>query len=70
MTKKFILEYKQTGNTIECKSLREISLMLKIEYHQIRSIYLCDKKQFLHPVIKNYCDLYRIYDNPALLHQG
>lgn len=66
MIKKFILEYKKNGNTVECKSLKEIAKLLDIEYHQIRSIYQANGKKFLHPIIKNYCEFYRIYDNPAL----
>ena len=65
---KFILEFKTSGEIIEFKSLRDISKLLNIEYHQIRSIYNSKNKKFVHPVIKHYCDLYDISYNPALLH--
>ncbi len=65
MKLKFVLENKQNGEIKQYKSLKEISKVLDMDYHQIRSIYSSDKKKFLHPIIKRYCEIYKIYDNPT-----
>ena len=63
---KFILEDKSSTVKTEMKTLRQISNDLKIDYFQIRSIYLESKKpkKYLHPITKQLCDKYKIYDNP------
>lgn len=59
---KYILTFKQTGDIQEFKSLKNISKLLNIEYHQVRSIYQAKNKKFIHPIIKAYCELYDIQD--------
>ena len=68
MLVKFILENQETGSTEEYKTLREISKKLNIDYFQVRSIYLesSKPKKFLHPITKQLCNKYKIYDNPNL----
>jgi hypothetical protein len=66
MKYKFILENIETGVTQKCKTMQEIVEIIGVPYHQARSIYLAHKKQFLHPNIKEYCRLYKIYDNPEI----
>jgi len=68
MLYKFVLTNKETQETQEFKTLREIATYLNIEYFQIRSIYLESKKpkKFLHPITKMLVDKYEIKDNPNL----
>lgn len=68
MLYKFILEDKISNSQTEQKTLREISKILGIDYFQVRSIYIESKKpkKFLHPITKQLCDKYKIYDNPNL----
>lgn len=68
MKAKFILTNKTTGEIKQCKSLREISKYLNIDYFQVRSIYLESKspKKFLHPITKHLVDKYSIIDNPDI----
>lgn len=66
---KFILQkLKEDGNIEkekEFRTLREISDILNIEYHQTRAIYLYNtKKTNLHPFLKDLITTYRIIDNP------
>ncbi len=71
MLYKFVLINKETQETQEFKTLREISQYLNIEYFQIRSIYVESKKpkKFLHPITKQLIDKYKIIDNPNLFMQ-
>ena len=68
MLYKFIFTNKQTGETKEYKTLKEISKELNIDYFQVRSIYLQSKKpkKFLHPITQILIDKYSIIDNPHL----
>ena len=68
MLYKFILINKETQETQEFKTLREISEFLNIEYFQIRTIYQESKKpkKYLHPITKMLVDKYEIKDNPNL----
>ena len=68
MRNKFILINKQTRESKQYKSLKQISIDLDIEYFQIRSIYLESKapKKFLHSITKHLCEKYAIFDNPEL----
>lgn len=68
MLYKFILTNKQTQETKEYKTLREISKELDIDYFQIRSIYLesTKPKKFLHPITKQIVEKYEIKDNPNI----
>lgn len=70
MLLKFIFTNKQTGESKEYSTLKEISKDLNIDYYQIRSIYLESKKpkKFLHPITKMLIDKYYINDNPNLFH--
>ncbi len=67
MKYKFILENCKSGKKTQYRTLKEISEIIKIPYHQARSIYLSDKKQFIHKNIKEYCKKYKIYDNPDVI---
>jgi hypothetical protein len=66
MLYKFILTNKQSQETQEFKTLKEISQNLNIDYFQVRGIYLESKKpkKFLHPITKMLVDKYEIKDNP------
>lgn len=68
MLLKFIFTNKQTGETKEYKTVRDISKDLNIDYFQVRSVYLESKspKKFLHPITKQLVDKYAISDNPKL----
>ena len=74
MKDKFELTYLKSGEVKCFKSLKEISKELNIEYHQVRSILNSSNKKFLHPLIKNYTDNYKItyctnlfrFDNPFI----
>jgi hypothetical protein len=63
MKYKFILENLETGNTQKHRTLQEIAEVLKVDYHQARSVLLSGDKQFLHPKIKDLCKQYRISKN-------
>ena len=69
MLYKFILINKETQESQEFKTLREISELLNIEYYQIRTIYAESKKpkKYLHPITKQLIDRYEIKDNPNVL---
>ncbi len=68
MLYKFILTNKETQETQEFKTLREISEFLNIEYFQIRTIYAESKKpkKYLHAITKHLVDKYEIKDNPNI----
>jgi len=70
MLYKFIFINKETQETSEFKTLREISNKLNIDYFQVRSIYLESKKpkKFLHPITKLLVEKYEIKDNPNVFH--
>lgn len=68
MLNKFILENIETGTKQEFKSIRAISKELNLDYFHIRSIYLesFQPKKFLHPITKQLCKKYKVYDNPNI----
>ncbi len=57
---KFVLVNLETGLKENHRTLKEIVDILDVPYHQARSLYLADQKQFLHPNIKNLYSKYRI----------
>lgn len=65
---KFILENKETGETQEYRTMKEIATDLNIDYFHARSVYLESKapKKYLHPQVKKLVEKYSIYDNPNL----
>jgi hypothetical protein len=60
---RFILENLETQELTNCKTLKDVAEILKIDYHQARSILLSDDKLFLHPNIKALCLKYKIHKN-------
>ena len=68
MLYKFIFTNKETQETKQFKTLREIENCLKIDYFQVRSIYLESKKpkKYLHPITKQLTEKYEIKDNPNM----
>jgi hypothetical protein len=68
MLSKFILENQETEIKEEYKSLRAIAKALSLDYFQVRSIYLesFKPKKFLHPITKQLCKKYKVYDNPEI----
>lgn len=70
MTKtKFILTNKKTGLSEKHKTLRTISELLEIDYHQARAIYIYSTKGKKHifPITKVLCEEYSIVDDPEYL---
>jgi hypothetical protein len=70
MNYKFALnQLDEEGNIIkskEMKTIREISKLLNIEYHQARLLYLLskkDSKKGIHPLLKELSKKYSITDN-------
>ena len=70
MNYKFLLnQLDEEGNIIKCKqmkTIREISKLLNIEYHQARLLYLLskkDSKKGIHPLLKELSKKYSITDN-------
>jgi hypothetical protein len=63
MKYKFILENVETGIKQKHRTLQEIAEVLKVDYHQARSVLLSEDKQFLHPKIKDLCKQYKICKN-------
>lgn len=65
---KFVLENKETGETKEYKTMREIAKDLNIDYFHARSIYLESKtpKKYLHTRVKTLKEKYTIIDNPNI----
>jgi hypothetical protein len=70
MNYKFLLnQLDEEGNIIkskEMKTIREISKLLSIEYHQARLLYLLshkESKKGLHPLLKQLSKKYTITDN-------
>ena len=68
MLYKFILEDKQTGETKEYKTMKEIAKDLNIDYFHARSVYIESKapKKYLHPRVKALKEKYSIIDNPNI----
>lgn len=72
MMYKFILQFLENENSkkeVEIKTLKDVALLLNIEYHQARQLYLFEKKQVkrAHPFLLELAKRYRIIDNPNLL---
>ena len=72
MMLKFVLQFLETETNkkeVEIKTLRDIALLLNIEFHQARELYLFNKKQVkrAHPFLLELAKRYRIIDNPKLL---
>jgi len=70
MNYKFLLnQIDEEGNIIkskQMKTIREISKLLNIEYHQARLLYLLskkDSKKGIHPLLKELSKKYSITDN-------
>jgi hypothetical protein len=70
MNYKFLLnQLDEEGNvqkTKQVKTIREISKLLNIEYHQARLLYLLSKKDTkkgIHPLLKSLSQKYSITDN-------
>ena len=70
MNNKFLLnQLDEAGNIIkskEMKTIREISNLLNIQYHQARLLYLLSKKgskKGIHPLLKELSKKYSITDN-------
>ena len=70
MNYKFLLnQLDEEGNiqkTKQMKTIREISKLLNIEYHQARLLYLLskkDSKKGIHPLLKELSKKYSITDN-------
>ena len=70
MNNKFLLnQLDEEGNIIkskEMKTIRDISKILNIEYHQARLLYLLSKKtskKGIHPLLKELSKKYSITDN-------
>ena len=63
MKYKFVLKNLETGSTVQYRTLKEIVDFLEVPYHQARSLYLADQKQYLHPKIKELYTKYRISNN-------
>jgi hypothetical protein len=70
MNNKFILnQLDEEGNIVkskQMKTIREISKLLNIEYHQARLLYLLSKKESkkgIHPLLKELSKKYSITDN-------
>ena len=70
MNYKFLLnQLDEEGNIIkskQMKTIREISKLLNIEYHQARLLYLLSKKDTkkgIHPLLKELSKKYSITDN-------
>ena len=70
MNYKFLLnQVDEEGNiqkTKQMKTIREISKLLNIEYHQARLLYLLskkDSKKGIHPLLKELSKKYSITDN-------
>lgn len=72
MKNKFIIQTldETSGDVIsnyECKTLREIAVILDIDYHQARLLYLHNKKPTkLHPYLMARSKRFKIIDNPDL----
>ena len=72
MQMKFLLnqlgEDGSVQKTKEMKTLRDISNLLNIQYHQTRLLYLNSKKpsKALHPFLKELSKKYSITDNNAV----
>lgn len=70
MNYKFLLnQLDEEGNITkskQMKTIREISKLLNIEYHQARLLYLLSKKDTkkgIHPLLKSLSQKYSITDN-------
>ena len=70
MNYKFLLnQLDEEGNITkskQVKTIREISKLLNIEYHQARLLYLLskkDSKKGIHPLLKELSKKYSITDN-------
>jgi hypothetical protein len=70
MNNKFILnQLDEEGNIVkskQMKTIREISKLLNVEYHQARLLYLLSKKESkkgIHPLLKELSKKYSITDN-------
>jgi hypothetical protein len=59
---RFILINIESGSRDNHRTLKEIVDKLEVPYHQARSLYLADKKLYLHPKIKDLHNKYRIVD--------
>ncbi len=57
---RFTLINLETGDVRHFGTLREISKLLNIEYHKIRSLYVCEEKIYLHPYLKELSKKYKI----------
>ena len=71
MNLKFILQnLDKDGKVVketECKTLRVVGSTLNLEYHQVRLLYLHNRKPSkLHPFLKEVSECVRIIDNPKL----
>jgi hypothetical protein len=72
MNLKYILQIFENGELkkeLEYKTLRDIETVLRIEYHQVRQLYLLNKKQNkrAHPFLLEISKIYKIIDNPNLV---
>jgi DNA-directed RNA polymerase sigma subunit (sigma70/sigma32) len=65
---KYQVEFKETGETKNYHSFKEIADDLHIEYYQVREIYSHNKKpkRFLHPISQNLVSQISLYDNPNI----
>ena len=70
MKDKFIIQqFNESGTTDEkpMQSFRNIAQLLNIDYHQVRQLYLHNKKNTkAHPFIKELAKQFKIIDNPDL----
>jgi hypothetical protein len=72
MKHKFILQTlnEQTGevvNNYPCKTFKEIALILDMDYHQARLLYLHNKRPSkLHPFLLERSKRFKILDNPEV----
>lgn len=67
---KFTVVDRETNNSKNFKTLKEISIFLDLPYHQVRTIYLSSNKKFLHPITQAYCNKYDIKDNLELINKN
>lgn len=67
---KYILQKLENGQVIAekpVKNLRQLTTEMNIDYHQVRSLYLLEKKpskKTLHPLMSYLHQNYKIIDNP------
>jgi hypothetical protein len=68
MNYKFILKNLENNETIEYKSLRDISKELNIDYFQIRELIenSIKPKKFMHSPHRLFATKYKIITNPNL----